>query len=374
MEARIAAFRPVVGRGSGRRHGTGTGSGRSSQAPSPTSQSPLGGTSSTTPGGSGPSGGYYWGAAVGTQFTGSIAPWDMTALSDFQNADAGSKSASVLPWGFQFYAPYCNGYCTFVTSLYQSTRAAGMIPWVNWESSSSTGTQGFTDAEIASGSQDAYITQFAQAAKTWGHPFFLRFDWEMNAGWFPWGVGADGNTAADFVAMWRHVHDIFTQVGATNVSWVWCPNVDPDKQFAPLASLYPGDAYVDWTCLDGYNSDNPWTSFQDLFQSSYSAITGSIAPSKPLFVGETASTEAGGSKAAWIDGMFSSLQTAFPQVHGLMWYDVSSLGPGNESDWPLESSASAQAAFTRGIANSAFAANDFSNIAASPIAIPSSAS
>lgn len=278
MEARIAAFRPVVGRGSGRRHGKGTGSGRSSQASSPNSQSPLGGTSPTTPSSTGPSGGYYWGAAVGTQFTGSLAPWDMTALSDFENADAGAKSASVLPWGFQFYAPYCDGYCTFVESLYQATRAAGMIPWVNWESSSSTGTQGFTDAEIASGSQDAYITQFAQAAKAWGHPFFLRFDWEMNAGWFPWGVGANGNTAADFVAMWRHVHDIFTQVGATNVSWVWCPNVDPNKQFAPLASLYPGDAYVDWTCLDGYNGDNPWASFQDLFQSSYSAITRSIAP------------------------------------------------------------------------------------------------
>ena len=36
---------------------------------------------------------------------------------------------------------------------------------------------GYTDADIANGSQDAYITQWAEAAKAWGHPFFLRFDW-----------------------------------------------------------------------------------------------------------------------------------------------------------------------------------------------------
>jgi hypothetical protein len=294
----------------------------------------------------------------------------MTALSDFEKVDAGAKSASVLPWGFQFNASYCNGYCTFTTSMYQTTRAAGLIPWINWESSSSTGTQGYTDVEIASGSQDAYITQFAQAAKAWGHPFFLRFDWEMNGNWFPWAVGANGNTPGDFVAMWRHVHDIFTQAGATNVSWVWCPNVDPSNQLASVASLYPGNGYVDWTCLDGYNGDDPWTSFRDLFQSTYSAITGSIAPTKPMFVGETSSTESGGSKAAWISGMFSALPTVFPRIHGLLWYDVNSTGPGNQTDWPLESSASSEAAFATGIAGSAFATNEFANLDASPIAPP----
>ena len=103
------------------------------------------------------------------------------------------------------------------------------------------------------GHHDAYIREFAEAAKAWGHPFFLRFNWEMNGNWFPWSEGVNGNQPGEYVAAWRHVHDIFTQVGATNATWVWCPNVDPASKLHDLASLYPGDAYVDWTGLDGYN-------------------------------------------------------------------------------------------------------------------------
>jgi hypothetical protein len=89
-----------------------------------------------------------------------------------------------------------------------------------------------------------------------------------------------------------------------------------------------------------------------------------------MFVGETSSTESGGSKAAWISGRVSALPTVFPRIHGLLWYDVNSTGPGNQTDWPLESSAPSKAAFTTGIAGSAFATNEFANLDASPIAPP----
>ena len=247
-------------------------------------------TTSTPPPPTSPS--VYWGANIGTQLTGGEPPWDWTAVNAFENTDGGGKTSSILHWGSMFYSSdYCAGACTFTTNIYQKVRDNGKIPFVSWSSQSSTGENGYTDAEIAAGSQDAYITKWAQAAKAWGHPFFLRFDWEMNASWFGWGVGANGNTAADYVAMWRHVHNIFTSVGANNVSWVWCPNIDDSPSFAPLASLYPGDAYVDWTCLDGYNGDVPWTSFHNLFLKSYNEIAGSIAPNKPMIIGEVGTTE-----------------------------------------------------------------------------------
>ena len=103
------------------------------------------------------------------------------------------------------------------------------------------------------GRYDAYIREFAEAAKAWGHPFFLRFNWEMNGNWFAWSEGVNGNQPGEYVAAWRHVHDIFTSVGATNATWVWCPNVDPGKEFDDLALALSGRRYVDWTCLDGYN-------------------------------------------------------------------------------------------------------------------------
>jgi hypothetical protein len=317
----------------------------------------------------------YWGASVGTQFTGSQPPFSMTAETDFANRDAGGKDPSIVGWGSNFYSSaYCSGYCNFTPSLYSTVRNNGQIPWISWQSTSTDGGSGYTDQQIADGAQDAYITKWAEAAKAWGQSLFLRFDWEMNGNWFRWSPGLDGNTAASYVAMWRHVHDIFTSVGATNVSWVWCPNIDPNSSLTSLASLYPGDAYVDWTCLDGYNGDDPWHSFQHLFHSTYKTITQTIAPSKPMIIGEVGSTEAGGSKATWISKMFNVLPTSFPDVHGLLWYDVKSAGPGGHTDWPIESSSSSISAFTSGVANSMFRANEFATLDGVGVPVPPAAS
>ena len=97
-----------------------------------------------------------------------------------------------------------------------------------------------------------YLRQYASEAKAWGHPFFLRFASEMNGSWVSWSERHSGNSAGQFVQAWRHVHDIFTSVGATNVTWVWCPNTE-NAYTTPLEDLYPGNAYVDWAGIDGYN-------------------------------------------------------------------------------------------------------------------------
>jgi beta-mannanase len=36
---------------------------------------------------------------------------------------------------------------------------------------------------------------------------------------------------------------------------VWCPNIDPNTNWGALDQPYPGDSYVDWTCLDVYNGN-----------------------------------------------------------------------------------------------------------------------
>ena len=73
----------------------------------------------------------------------------------------------------------------------------------------------------------------------------------MNGWWRPWSEQANGNHPGEFVAAWRHVVDIFRAQGATNVTWVWCPNIVGPK--SQLTGLYPGDNYTDWVCMDGYN-------------------------------------------------------------------------------------------------------------------------
>lgn len=124
----------------------------------------------------------------------------------------------------------------------------------------------------------------------------------MNSFWFPWGEMANHNHPGDFTRAWRHVHRILREVGATNASWVWCPLVDNHHVLRDMVELYPGDADLDWTCLDGYNFGRPirrsWQTFAQVFTAPYRRITQQIAPSKPLLVGEVGSGAMGGSKAS----------------------------------------------------------------------------
>jgi Glycosyl hydrolase family 26 len=328
----------------------------------------------------------FWGATIGTQFTGGEPPFDWNAETKFADMDAGGKLPSVVSYGQMFYDPNCTSqglypsghYCPFLTSTFDAVRQRGYIPFVSWGSTDNgnLADPNFRDAAVAHGSQDKYIRQWALDAKAWGHPFFLRFDWEMNGSWWNFGTGGGHapNTATDFVAMWRHVHDIFSQVGATNVTWVWCPNFDSPGE-ASMSSLYPGDAYVDWTCLDGYNIGSPWTSFYDRFGPSYDEV-GKFAPNKPMMIGETSSTASGGSKSSWITQMFSDLPVKLPRIRGLVWYDVNAQGPGGRTDWPIEGSdpnhpdSASIKAFTAGISADRYTTNGYSQLQGGAIAAP----
>jgi len=317
----------------------------------------------------------YWGAWIGSQLTGSEAPWDMSAVTKFEAMTG--KGISLL----EFSSPFsdcgtspCTPY-SFPTTPFEDIRAHGAIPVFSWSSQSipsSTHEPAFQLADIIDGRYDSYIRSFAVAAREWGHPFFLRFDWEMNGDWFPWSERTNGNGPGQYVAAWRHVHDIFTAVGATNATWVWCPYVDPGATLQPLSQLYPGNAYVDWTCLDGYNwgpdakRAEPWRSFATLFRSSYRQITETIAPTKPMLIAETASSEKGGSKAAWIEAMFAALPVQFPRVRGLIWFENVSEG----MDWPIETSAASREAFAAGIDDPRYLGDDYRGLSTSPIPAP----
>ena len=90
--------------------------------------------------------------------------------------------------------------------------------------------------------------------------------------------------------------------------WAWCPNVtDTDGGNQATMSYYPGDDYVDWTGVDGYNwgsANGEWQTFQQSLPHIYPLLA---AKGKPILIGEMASTEVGGDKAAWIDAIVPAL-------------------------------------------------------------------
>jgi len=325
--------------------------------------------------GAGSSGPVYWGATVGNQFTGTPAPWDMTALTKFE------ETADRAPSLVHFFQPWanCGSSCSFYNFPWtpvENVRKNGSIPVISWDSESipsNVNESDFQLSDIVAGRYDTYIREWAGKAKQWGHPFFLRFDWEMNGNWFPWSEGVNGNQPGEFVAAWRHVHDIFTAVGATNATWVWCPNVSWNGSFSNFqqatSKQYPGDAYVDWTGLDGYNwGTNParpgkWQSFDELYRASYRYLVETVAPSKPMMIGEIASSEYGGSKAAWIKDLLAKVPTEYTKIRALLWFDKFD----SSMDWPVETSGTASSAFAEGIKNSAYVGNTFGSLSVNTI-------
>jgi mannan endo-1,4-beta-mannosidase len=315
----------------------------------------------------------YWGAYIDN------VPASMTGLDAFESAVG--KKVSIVHWGQSWAKPPSN---PFQTDRFDRVRNRGAIPmldWGAWQLGAGINQPDFRLATIAKGTYDGYLKQWASAAKAWGHPFFLRFGWEMNGNWqFPWSAQLNGNKPADYVAAWRHIHDIFVQQGATNATWVWCPNV-VSGQTTPLPQVYPGDDYVDWTCLDGYNqggSSSSWQSLAQIFsgkdlggfnpKDSYGEMR-TLAPNKPMMLGEVASSERGGSKAAWIRDMLQSLPTTYPQIKAVVWFDWNGGDPN--LSWPVDSSADSLSAFAAGIADPTYAPNNFANTGGGKVQPPS---
>jgi Glycosyl hydrolase family 26 len=320
----------------------------------------------------------YWGAWIGTGLTGKAAPGDMSAVTAFEQMVR--KPLSLVEWAVPF-ADCAQSPCRFFdfpAKEMSDVRAYGAIPFLSWSSASIGGGGDPTDQpafqlqDVAAGHYDSHIHNFATQAAAWGQPFFLRFNWEMNGNWMPWGAGVNGNQPADFVPAWRRVHDIFTSVGATNATWVWCPYVDVEGD-ENLRQFYPGHGYVDWTCLDGYNwgpgsPANPirWRSFGTLYDKTYQRVVTKIAPRKPMILAELASSDYGGDKAAWIRNMFRKLKRGYSKVHGLIWFNVND----RQAHWELERSPNAAAAFARGISDPRYLSNAFGSFSERPIGAP----
>lgn len=228
----------------------------------------------------------------------------------------------------------------------------GSIPMVTWEFWNYTGGVNqptYSLRTIINGNHDAYIRKWAQDSKAWGKPYYLRPNHEMNGDWYPWSERTNGNKPGEYVQAWKHMKDIFTSEGVTNVMWVWCPNVNYSGS-TPLINLYPGESYVDWTCMDGYNwgyDNGGWQSFTQIFGSTYQQLT--ALSSKPIMIGETASAEQGGNKGLWIANAYGSAIDSMPRIKAINWFNAN-----KERDWRINSTQSSLNAFTQAVTNSKY--------------------
>lgn len=198
--------------------------------------------------------------------------------------------------------------------------------------------------QLVDGSQDGWIRSQAEAIKSVGGTIFLRFFHEPDADYrreqvhSPWA----------FIKAWRYVRNIFDEVGADNVVWVWCPTAwkftQPDNDQKPW-DFYPGDKHVDWIAADGYNwapekGGAEWRSFEQAFQKFYDWA---ITKNKPIMaaeygVQEDTATPDPDRKGQWIDAARNVLKTRMSAFQAVVYFDTTMDRGEHKYVWNLRSS------------------------------------
>lgn len=209
-----------------------------------------------------------------------------------------------------------------------SISAQGVVPLVEIDSDNIPLTQ------ITAGKWDDHFIAYARAVAAYSSPIVIDFDHEFNGPWFDWGY--KHTSAATFVAAWRRIVTIFRENGASNVAWMWNPNVSLSNTTA-LRPWYPGDQYVTYVGLDGYflTTTDTFSTVFDQTLCQVSAFTG-----KSIFITETGANP-GRTRVPQINSLFSGLE-ATPRILGFIWFDYNKYAG---HDWLLDGDTKALAAF-----------------------------
>jgi hypothetical protein len=239
----------------------------------------------------------------------------------------------------------------FPTADIAESWSEGALPMITLEPIVKNSDSGQpTMGQIASGDYDTQLTAWAQAAASQNMAFVLRFAQEMNGNWYSWSDGEFGNAPGDYVAAWRHVHDLFDANGAKQTIWNWSVNrVDtlPNKD---LARVYPGDDYVDWVGISGYyrQDDGTAPSFNGTFGMTLAALK-RLAPKKLVILSEVGAGTTEANRVAWINDFFAQLLN-HPEVIGFDWFNDFKSG----GDWRIGYSTATEQAFAAGVADNRY--------------------
>lgn len=282
-------------------------------------------TSSFTAGAAIPGSGLKVGAWLGVQpNSGEISQWQ--SLADYKL----DTVMTYMDWSTNFSSVRN----TVMDSVYNNGSKI-TITWEPW---------GLSNSDIIRGAKDDYIRNMANDMKQYNKEIYISLMHEANGNWYPWAIGdSKVNNNETYKAAYRHVVDIFRKQGANNVKFIWNINAGSSGSGASFTGHYPGDAYVDYVAIDGYNWGptqswgSSWQSFDSIFAGAYQALS---SINKPVFITEFSSTETGGNKAEWITDAFNTIQTKYPKIELVSWF-----GENKEQDWRINSSPAALQAF-----------------------------
>jgi len=217
---------------------------------------------------------------------------------------------------------------------------SGYTPFVNLETSKSL-------QYINAGQLDGEIRKMAQAFRQWreegltknqNRKAFLAPLQEMNGNWVPYH-----GSPADFKAAYSRIQSVFDQERASSaVRWTFAPNGWSENDF-PFENYFPGDALVEVNALSAYNSGYcpaaQWKQWDGPAQvyGPYIARMRAMAPSKPIFIAQTATTAYSPfgmdhqAKNQWLVDSYTYLANS-PGVSGVIYFNKALQ---QACDWPF---------------------------------------
>ncbi|MFN3331863.1 MAG: glycoside hydrolase family 26 protein [Caldilinea sp.] len=239
---------------------------------------------------------------------------------------------------YHFYTYWGFGDFTQHRFLLNQIVRYGALPMISFMSIPGPGDAGCSSNQwnldsINRGDHDTFLRIFASQIAQYPAKFLLRWGHEMNLGDYSWsGYCNGGNIEATqkFIAAYRRIVDIFRNAGATNVRWIWSPSFDswPAEPWNAIENYYPGDDYVDWIGVVGYNfgqsrvwSGYHWDTFDDLFRI-FLEDAQQLHPDKPVMLADYATAENdGGDKAAWITDAFTEMKR-YPNLKAAVYFHL----------------------------------------------------
>lgn len=273
--------------------------------------------------------------------------WNTSVIDQF-NADA-AKPLAVI----NLFSSFDQGWGNLNTQA-SNIVSRNATPMITWMPVTSNRPEANLLGEITAGQWDSYINGWISNLKLWQASYpadkrptvLLRFAHEFNGNWYPWSNDPNGLQAA-----WRYLHNRFAQAGVSGVEWVWCANNVSVDSYNDVGRYYPGNDVVNWTALDGYNwgsnySFTQWKGFAETFSIPYAKLV-STWPDKPVLLAEVASAEptdlpnpaygqdgsdsdAGQSKEAWVQDMYTRIMTEYPAIRAVAWFNTN-----KELNWAL---------------------------------------
>lgn len=203
-----------------------------------------------------------------------------------------------------------------------------------------------TAAQVAKGDIDNSLRKIARAYADWvkkgeGRIAYIAPMQEMNI----LGDETYGKDPVNFKLAYERIERIFTEAGVPRnaVRWVFAPNGWSEDAHR-FENYYPGSDKVDVVAFSAYNwgycpkSDwKNWGNAADAFKP-YIERMQKMAPSKPIFIAQTASTSYSktgansSDKDKWVNDAYTYLAAA-PGVQGIMYFNID-----KECDWALYNS------------------------------------